>query len=264
MGLFWAIFGQLNKIDITNKECLESLFAEDFSSPYFPVLANLYMQEGDLRRAKLVCNTGLKYDSENHIAKFILAKIAICEEKLLVAEKLLKQLLVDTPCNFVAIRTLINLEFQLNRSPNTIYMYIQKILDFLPNDIECNSWLEKIKLPAKPNNNKNTQTNKTDKIDLSSEKETEELASTFLKKIKPGCFVIIFGEIGVGKTTFIRYLINQFQKLNKLEITEVTSPTFNLLNEYQINNFKINHYDLFRLKSSEEIKNLDLFEDIKN
>ena len=76
---------------------------------------------------------------------------------------------------------------------------------------------------------------KSDKIDLSSEKETEELASTFLKKIKPGCFIFLYGEIGVGKTTFIRYLINQFQKLNKLEITEVTSPTFNLLNEYQIN-----------------------------
>ena len=105
---------------------------------------------------------------------------------------------------------------------------------------------------------------KSDKIDLSSEKETEELASTFLKKIKPGCFVFLYGEIGVGKTTFIRYLINQFQKLNKLEITEVTSPTFNLLNEYQINDFKINHYDLFRLKSTEEIKNLDLFEDNKN
>ena len=105
---------------------------------------------------------------------------------------------------------------------------------------------------------------KSDKIDLSSEKETEELASTFLKKIKPGCFIFLYGEIGVGKTTFIRYFINQFQKLNKLEITEVTSPTFNLLNEYQINDFKINHYDLFRLKSTEEMKNLDLFEDNKN
>lgn len=105
---------------------------------------------------------------------------------------------------------------------------------------------------------------KSDKIVLSSEKETDELASTFLKKIKPGCFIFLYGEIGVGKTTFIRYLINQFQKLNKLEITEVTSPTFNLLNEYQINDFKINHYDLFRLKSTEEIKNLDLFEDNKN
>ena len=105
---------------------------------------------------------------------------------------------------------------------------------------------------------------KSDRIDLSSEKETEELASAFIKKIKPGCFIFLYGEIGVGKTTFIRYLINQFQKLNKLEITEVTSPTFNLLNEYQINDFKINHYDLFRLKSTEEIKNLDLFEDNKN
>ena len=151
-----------NKIDITNKQCLESLFAEDFSSPYFPVLANLYMEEGDFRRAKLVCNTGLKYDSENHVAKFILAKIAICEEKLIVAEKFLKQLAIDAPCNFLAIRTLINIEFQLNRSPNTIYLYIQKILEFLPNDIECNSWLEKIKLPAKPKNS--TAIKKVDKI----------------------------------------------------------------------------------------------------
>ena len=105
---------------------------------------------------------------------------------------------------------------------------------------------------------------KSDRIDLSSEKETEELAGAFLKKIKPGSSIFLYGEIGVGKTTFIRYLINQFQKLNKSEITEVTSPTFNLLNEYQINDFKINHYDLFRLKSTEEIKSLDLFEDNKN
>jgi len=58
---------------------------------------------------------------------------------------------------------------------------------------------------------------KSDRIDLSSEKETEELAGTLLKKIQPGTCVFLYGEIGVGKTTFIRYLINQFQKLNKLE-----------------------------------------------
>ena len=105
---------------------------------------------------------------------------------------------------------------------------------------------------------------KSDRIDLSSEKKTEEFASKFLKKIKPGCSIFLYGEIGVGKTTFIRYLINKFQKINKLEITEVTSPTFNLLNEYQINEFKINHYDLFRLKSVEETKNLNLFDGSKN
>ena len=89
---------------------------------------------------------------------------------------------------------------------------------------------------------------KSDKIDLSSETKTKELATKLLKKIKPGNVIFLYGEMGVGKTTFIRYLINGFQKINKLEITEVTSPTFNLLNEYQINQMKINHYDLFRLK----------------
>ena len=105
---------------------------------------------------------------------------------------------------------------------------------------------------------------KSDIIDLSSEKKTEELANKIIKKLKPGDIVFLYGEIGVGKTTFIKYLINRFQKENKLEITEVTSPTFNLLNEYQINQTKINHYDLFRLKSNEELKNLDLFEDNSN
>ena len=104
----------------------------------------------------------------------------------------------------------------------------------------------------------------SDKIDLSSEKKTEELANKILKKLKVGDVVFFYGEIGVGKTTFIKYLINGFQKKNKLKLTEVSSPTFNILNEYQINQIKINHYDLFRLKSVEEIKNLGLFENNKN
>ena len=104
----------------------------------------------------------------------------------------------------------------------------------------------------------------SDKINLSSEKQTEELASIFSKKLKPGNIVFLYGEMGVGKTTFIKYLINKLQKKNNLDLTEVTSPTFNILNEYEINQFKINHFDLFRIKSPEEIKNLNLFDDIMN
>ena len=104
----------------------------------------------------------------------------------------------------------------------------------------------------------------SDKVNLSSEKKTEEFAVKFLKKLKPGDIVFLYGEMGVGKTTFVKYLINGFQKKHKLQLTEVTSPTFNLLNEYQINQIKINHYDLFRLKSFTEIKNLGLFEDNLN
>ena len=98
-----------------------------------------------------------------------------------------------------------------------------------------------------------------DKIDLSSEKKTEELAKKISKKIKLGDIIFLYGDMGVGKTTFIKYLINSLQKKNKLKITEVTSPTFNLLNEYKINQIKINHYDLFRIKSDKELINLDLF-----
>ncbi len=100
-----------------------------------------------------------------------------------------------------------------------------------------------------------------DKIILSSEKETEKLANKFFKKLKPGNIVFLYGEIGVGKTTFIRHLINIFQKKNKIELTEVNSPTFNLLNEYEIEKINIYHYDLFRLKSSLDLKNLDIFKD---
>ena len=104
----------------------------------------------------------------------------------------------------------------------------------------------------------------SDKIYLSSEKKTEELANKVSKKLKSGDIIFLYGEMGVGKTTFIRHLINVFQKKNKLKQTEITSPTFNLLNEYQINKIKINHYDLFRLKSNKELKNLELFNDILN
>ena len=99
-----------------------------------------------------------------------------------------------------------------------------------------------------------------EKIDLSSENRTKDLANKILKKLKRGDIIFLYGEMGVGKTTFIKYLINAFQKKNNLKLTEITSPTFNLLNEYDINQIKINHYDLFRLKSAEEVKNLNLFE----
>ena len=101
----------------------------------------------------------------------------------------------------------------------------------------------------------------SDKIDISSEKKIEDFAYKFQKKIKPGLIIFLYGEIGVGKTTFVRHLINSHQKKNKLELTEVTSPTFNLCNHYKIKNIKINHYDLFRLKSEDDLKSLDLFDD---
>jgi tRNA threonylcarbamoyladenosine biosynthesis protein TsaE len=101
-------------------------------------------------------------------------------------------------------------------------------------------------------------------IDISSEETTRELAKNFSNYLKGGEIIFLYGEMGVGKTTFVKYLINQLLVKKNLQTTEVTSPTFNLLNEYEIDNFIIKHYDLFRLKNESEIKNLDLFDQNKN
>jgi len=100
-------------------------------------------------------------------------------------------------------------------------------------------------------------------IDISLEVKTAELAKNFSKILKKGDIVFFHGEIGVGKTTFIRHLINSFQINNHLNPTEITSPTFNLVNEYDLGIFIIQHYDLYRLKNSEETKNIGLLENQK-
>ena len=97
-------------------------------------------------------------------------------------------------------------------------------------------------------------------IDITSEKLTKELAKEFTKYLKGGEFVFLYGEMGVGKTTFIKYFINEYQKINNLTQTEITSPTFSLLNEYQVKDIRIKHYDLFRINRKEDINSLDIFE----
>ena len=100
-------------------------------------------------------------------------------------------------------------------------------------------------------------------INISLEVKTVELSRKFSKILKKGDVVFFHGEIGVGKTTFIRHLVNSLQLKNHLNPTEVTSPTFNLVNEYDVGMFIIQHYDLYRLTSSDEIKNIGLLEDQK-
>ncbi len=101
---------------------------------------------------------------------------------------------------------------------------------------------------------------KDSKINITSEKLTKELAKKFTKYLKGGEFIFLYGEMGVGKTTFVKYFINEFQTLYNLPHSEITSPTFSLLNEYQVKDIRIKHYDLFRINRKEDIKNLDIFE----
>ena len=86
-----------------------------------------------------------------------------------------------------------------------------------------------------------------------------KISKKISQKLKNGDCIFLTGEIGVGKTTFTRHLINNLQSQKGLKETEVLSPTFNLLYEYEIKDLKIMHYDLYRIKKAEELVHLGIF-----
>ncbi len=82
------------------------------------------------------------------------------------------------------------------------------------------------------------------KIKTKSLNETKNLANNFAKCLtKRGLFVTLTGDIGAGKTQFIRYVL-EYLKVDK----KVTSPSFVILNEYKCDLFPVYHFDLYRLE----------------
>ena len=98
---------------------------------------------------------------------------------------------------------------------------------------------------------------------ISSIHDLEKISNKIKKKLTPGDVIFLYGEIGVGKTTFARLLINNYEKEKNLKVSEVLSPTFNIVFEYDIKKLTIKHYDLYRLKNDSDIKNIGLFEDLE-
>ena len=101
---------------------------------------------------------------------------------------------------------------------------------------------------------------KSSRINISEEIKTKSIAEVFSNNIKAGDTLLLRGELGVGKTTFIRYLINSLQKKNKQSITEISSPTFNLVHEYKLGSLIIKHYDLYRINDEKELTNIGIYE----
>ena len=101
------------------------------------------------------------------------------------------------------------------------------------------------------------------KINISKEKDTKLIAERLCKHINLGDFILLTGNLGVGKTTFIKYIINSLQRINRQKLSEVPSPTFNITNEYQIKKILIKHFDLYRIKNEKELNNLGIQENLK-
>ena len=97
-------------------------------------------------------------------------------------------------------------------------------------------------------------------MQLKSIKDTQNFSKDVSKIIKAGDIIFLYGEIGVGKTTFVRFFINSLESKNGIKNSEVLSPTFNIVYDYDVGNLKILHYDLYRLKNYKDISQLGMFE----
>ena len=96
-------------------------------------------------------------------------------------------------------------------------------------------------------------------------RELEKLATNLCKHISAGDIYLFQGELGAGKTTLVRLLINNLYLLNNLpKSASITSPTYPILITYELNSLQIYHYDLYRVKSLKELEELDFFENLNN
>ena len=100
-------------------------------------------------------------------------------------------------------------------------------------------------------------------LEVSNLKVLKNLACKIANKIKLGETILLYGQLGVGKTTFARFFINYLQKKTNSEITEVPSPTFTIMHEYVAKQKLIQHFDFYRVKNHKELNNIGIFEDDK-
>ena len=94
--------------------------------------------------------------------------------------------------------------------------------------------------------------------------DLEILAKNLIKELKKGSIVCLKGELGAGKTTLARFIINSFYDLKKIKKpTSIKSPSFPIMINYTLKNFEVFHYDLYRLKNINELQELNIIENLK-
>ena len=97
-------------------------------------------------------------------------------------------------------------------------------------------------------------------MQLKSLEDTQNFSRNISKIISAGDIIFLYGEIGGGKTTFVRFFINHLESKKGIKNSDVLSPTFNIVYDYDVGNIKILHYDLYRLKNYKDISQLGMFE----
>tara|TARA_Y100000590_G_scaffold2671_1_gene3539 strand:- start:16215 stop:16670 length:456 start_codon:yes stop_codon:yes gene_type:complete len=99
---------------------------------------------------------------------------------------------------------------------------------------------------------------------LKSLEDTKRFAKKISKIIKKKDIIFLRGELGVGKTTFVRFFVNYLETRSGIKNSDVLSPTFNIVYDYEAKGLQVLHYDLYRLKNYKDIYQLGIFETSKD
>ena len=146
-------------MDLKNQIELELYFADHFDTILFPVLADIYLNQEDYRRARKVCNIGLGYHENDAAGRFVLAKVEKAEGNLKDAEKELKHVLKYSPDNIDAAIMYCEIQTVLGRSPSRLLTSWKKVLALDPSNQVAREFIAKVESP-KVENKKNKTTSK--------------------------------------------------------------------------------------------------------
>ena len=93
----------------------------------------------------------------------------------------------------------------------------------------------------------------------------EKFCEKTSQNLEYGNIICLFGELGSGKTTFARSIIKAiYKKYNSEPPHSIKSPSFPILITYEVNNIEIYHYDLYRISNTNELFELNIFENLAN
>ena len=173
-------------IKIFSKKELEHIFANDFQSPVFPVLAQKYFSLKEYKKAEKVCEIGLTHDQNNLIGKYILAKTHLINNQSLKAEKLLKEIVAMDQNNFNALLTLIEVQKTLNRSNNSLKKLINKAYNILPKNKTIEKLYRSINVKKEQNKTikKESIRNTNNNINIDHKMATKTMYLLMLKQSK--------------------------------------------------------------------------------
>ena len=137
-------------MDLSNKQDLERYFAENLDTYMFPVLAEHYLDDNELDRARKVCEIGLEYHPEDAAGWYILAKVQYELDDLIETEKCLKNVVNFSRSHIQARIELAELQAMLDRSPNTVLASWKKVLRLIPSHEKAMEEVERLSPPKGP------------------------------------------------------------------------------------------------------------------